>query len=190
MGIPSYFSYLIHHHTGVLCKYINIIQKNIVFDRLYMDCNSILYDCYRKIPSDEPLESMQTKLLELTAVQIENYIHQIKPSQCVYIAFDGVAPMAKMEQQRTRRYKSWFDATIAQKIDPPKHTPDPKKTTCMFTPGTEFMNQLSLYMRHRFENQEKKYRLKTIIVFLNIIFLILLFPFEISEGTKREVFKK
>ena len=80
MGIPSYFSYLIHHHAGVLCKYINIIQKNIVFDRLYMDCNSILYDCYRKIPSDEPLESMQTKLLELTAIQIENYIQQIKPS--------------------------------------------------------------------------------------------------------------
>jgi 5'-3' exonuclease len=164
MGIPSYFSYLIHHHAGVLCKYINIIQRNIEFNRLYMDCNSILYDCYRQIPSDEPLESLKDKLLDLTARQIENYIHQINPSDYVYIAFDGVAPMAKMEQQRTRRYKSWFDTTIAQKIDPPKYEVDIKKTTCMFTPGTEFMNKLSLYMRNRFENKEQKFRLKKIIV--------------------------
>ena len=32
----------------------------------------------------------------------------IKPDNIIYIAFDGVAPVAKLEQQRSRRYKSLY----------------------------------------------------------------------------------
>jgi 5'-3' exoribonuclease 1 len=164
MGIPSYFSHLIRQYGDVLFKYANIIQDNIVFDRLYMDCNSILYDSYRKIDVHETYENMERLLLEKTGDAIENYIHQIKPSQYIYIAFDGVAPLAKMEQQRNRRYKSWFETCMMQKMDPTKEVPDVKKTTCIFTPGTPFMNKLCVYMKKRFLKQERKYRVKQIIV--------------------------
>ena len=163
MGIPNYFSYIIHNHAGVLCKYINLVQNQVQFARLYMDCNSILYECYRKIPSTEPLENIESVLLEQTSIQIENYIYQIRPTETVYIAFDGVAPVAKMEQQRKRRYKSWFESLLMNNIEK-KEAIDPKKTTSMFTPGTSFMKKLSKYMKQRFENQETKYRLKHIIV--------------------------
>ena len=49
MGIPSYFSYIAKNHTDIiqkLCKF----EKNI--DNLYLDSNSIIYDCLRAI-SDE-----------------------------------------------------------------------------------------------------------------------------------------
>ena len=147
MGIPSYFSYIIHNHSGVVCKYLTLIQNNIQFQRLYMDCNSILYDCYRQMPADTV--KWEDWLLDATAHQIDTYIRQICPSQLVYIAFDGVAPVAKMEQQRTRRYKSWFEGSVMNHLEN-KAPLDPARSTCMFTPGTPFMQKLSHYMRARF----------------------------------------
>ena len=149
MGIPSYFSYLIHNHKSVLCKHAKMMKQGTVFERLYMDCNSILYDCFRKIPDSETNTEIQ--LMELTAIEIEKYISLINPTQYVYIAFDGVAPMAKMDQQRTRRYKSWFDGCVMEKITPSAATKT--TTTSIFTPGTDFMNKLTVFMRNRFEGQ-------------------------------------
>ena len=74
-----------------------------------MDCNSIIYDCIRSIESDTNFEN---KLIKNVCLKIEEYINNIKPSNTVYIAFDGVAPVAKLEQQRTRRYKSGFTNEI------------------------------------------------------------------------------
>lgn len=163
MGIPSYFSYIIQNHPTVLRKYSHLVQENICFARLYLDCNSILYDCYRQIPLDCSLIELETLLLEKTAMQIQNYILQLQPHELVYIAFDGVAPTAKMEQQRNRRYKSWFETTIMTKMeDRPKA--DVYKTTSMFTPGTLFMKKLSIYMKNFFKKKEKKYHTKQIIV--------------------------
>ena len=47
MGIPSYFSYIIKNHSGIVSTSVQTI-----IHRLYMDCNSILYDAYHSIPSD------------------------------------------------------------------------------------------------------------------------------------------
>ena len=163
MGIPSFFSYIIHEHSGVLCKRKDFIHTNIKFSRLYMDCNSILYDCYRDIPQSEPLDSFESLLLERTMKKIEKYIREIKPMETVYIAFDGVAPVAKMEQQRTRRYKSWFETCIMNNIEQ-KTPPDSKKTTSMFTPGTAFMNKLSCHMKLQFLNREDIFGVRKIIV--------------------------
>ena len=35
----------------------------------------------------------------------------------MFIAFDGVAPVAKLNQQRERRYKSWFTTIVEQAIN-------------------------------------------------------------------------
>jgi len=163
MGIPSYFSHIINNHGNVLCRYLNILSNNIHFSRLYMDCNSILYDVYHKIPSTEPIEMIESILLEKTSIQIEQYINQVRPTDVVYIAFDGVAPIAKMEQQRNRRYKSWFESSVINIIEN-KQSVDPIKTSCMFTPGTTFMKKLSTYMRKKFEHSESRYRINKIIV--------------------------
>lgn len=151
MGIPSFFSYIIKNHSKeVVYNYVDIRNKS--FHRLYMDCNSILYDCFRKI-SLHPLYSTYTHLqiedliLENTAKQIQFYINQIQPN-CVFIAFDGVAPMAKMEQQRNRRYKSWFESELKCSMGEEKSL----FTSCNFTPGTAFMDKLSLYMKKYFVN--------------------------------------
>ena len=51
-------------------------------------------------------DDFERKLISAVCKKIEDYIQQISPNQVVYIAFDGVAPVAKLNQQKNRRYKS------------------------------------------------------------------------------------
>jgi 5'-3' exonuclease len=148
MGIPSYFSYIVKNHPSIIKKYINDILK---VDNLYLDCNSIIYDSYNKIKFDKLTDSIATTIIKQVISKIEEYINIIKPSQTVIIAFDGVAPVAKLEQQRSRRYKSWYQNEISRMIFK-KDTEDPWNTTAI-TPGTTFMSELNNIMYKHFTKQ-------------------------------------
>jgi len=161
MGIPSYFSHIIKNHSQIIKKKRN----GMVFERLYMDCNSILYDSYHEVynnknnaNNDNPNEIYQS-ILDKTVTKIEKYILDLQPTDTIYIAFDGPAPVAKMEQQRNRRYKSWFQS--ASNI----HTSTTSKIpSSIFTPGTSFMHRLSVHMKNTFINKESKYRVQHILL--------------------------
>jgi len=135
MGIPAYFSYIIRNHCAILHK---LTDSTIRVDNLYLDCNSIIYDAVYKL--DNP--SMSTNDIIAKVIQtIKEYIRLLRPTHCVYIAFDGVAPVAKLEQQRSRRFKSLYQNAISKSIF--KSTaPDPWNTTAI-TPGTVFMHTLN-----------------------------------------------
>jgi 5'-3' exonuclease len=153
MGVPSYFSYIIKNHSTIIKKLNEFrIKNNTSFGRLYMDCNSILYDSYREIENKNivSLEEFENEILNITKNKIEKYIEKINPEDVVYIAFDGVAPFAKMEQQRNRRYKGAFQKYMLVSNDQEKND---IFTTSMFTPGTKFMKKLSLYMMEHFQNR-------------------------------------
>jgi len=142
MGIPSYFSYIIRTYT-------NIIRKRGQCEpihHLLMDCNSIVYDAYREIEEEYkktpfPIDTIESRLIQLTIIKIEEYIELVKPLKTVFITFDGVAPFAKMNQQRIRRYKSQNTTT------------KPLWNTTAITPGTEFMNKLSNSIKTYFTPQ-------------------------------------
>ena len=67
-----------------------------------------------------------------------------------------------MEQQRNRRYKSWFQTNMSmgEKENPPQK----KITSSIFTPGTIFMQKLCIYMKNTFYGNESKYRVQQIIL--------------------------
>ena len=113
MGIPSYFSYIIkNHHKIIKEKHQDSIHE------LYFDSNSIIYDSIRKILKKEKVQlQLQHKDLYYTiCLQLEHYIKQINPTELVYISFDGIAPFAKLKQQRDRRFKSQYTKHIMQSI--------------------------------------------------------------------------
>ena len=118
MGIPSYFSFLIKNHSYIVKKLLHF-DKNI--HNLYLDSNSIIYDCLRKLSSDfESYKNnveFENQLIKEVALKIEEYILTINPSNNVFIAFDGVAPIAKLEQQRTRRHKSMLESKIFNELN-------------------------------------------------------------------------
>ena len=168
MGIPSYFSYLVKNYPDIIKK---LVKNQMHIDNLYMDCNSIIYDCVRTIDfnailnlnlnSREKYDSKTSLILSKVIQKIEEYIYLLSPTNNVMIAFDGVAPVAKLEQQRTRRYKSWYQNEISKSIYK-KTTEDPWNTVAI-TPGTSFMKELSIEMKRYFSSPEK-YKLKKLIV--------------------------
>ena len=90
----------------------NTIQVN----NLYLDCNSIVYDAVHTIDFNKLTDSDVNTIIKSVINKIDEYIFLIKPDNFVFIAFDGVAPVAKLEQQRERRYKSLYQNQISKNI--------------------------------------------------------------------------
>jgi len=76
----------------------------------------------------------------------------VQPRKVLYLAVDGVAPRAKMNQQRSRRFRSAKEAEVtASEIiarGGGKELENQKRfdSNCI-TPGTDFMLKLSLAMQ-------------------------------------------
>jgi 5'-3' exonuclease len=160
MGVPSYFAYLIRNHKEMILKLANF-KKQI--NNLYFDSNSIIYDALRFLSKDYSKykndDDFEKDLIDMVCVNLENYINEIKPNKKVLIAFDGVAPVAKLEQQRTRRHKSMLEKKVMNHICGEKK--EWNKTA--ITPGTNFMDKLNTTVENYFKGKEKKYRLNKFI---------------------------
>uniref|UniRef100_A0A6C0ETQ8 Xrn1 N-terminal domain-containing protein n=1 Tax=viral metagenome TaxID=1070528 RepID=A0A6C0ETQ8_9ZZZZ len=129
MGIPSYFSYVLKNHTKII-KHLN----NVKCSNLFLDANSIIYDVINE--KTFKIENIQEDVYN----KIMTIIEKMKPS-FTFIAFDGVVPLAKMRQQKQRRYKSWLTKQILNTN---------KWNTNAITPGTKFMNDLDSYLTSKF----------------------------------------
>lgn len=140
MGIPSYFSYIIKNHVQIVRALVDVGR----IQHLFMDCNSIIYDAVHKLSVDVLDEDV---LIAEVIKKIQHYVDYIRPTKTLYIAFDGVAPLAKMDQQRTRRHKTLWTTT----------TPT-SWSTCHITPGTAFMQKLSARVAAAFLHPEKNGR--------------------------------
>lgn len=149
MGIPAYFAKTIRSYK----KIIKDVEKHP--DILYMDANSIIYQVYYDLLENiKSTMSIEDALYQGIFLEIKQYIETIEPLSLVYIAFDGVAPFAKMKQQRTRRFKSSYLKNLNKKSE--------LWNTTNITAGTRFMNALKT-------NLENQFRANKLYSNLNII---------------------
>jgi 5'-3' exonuclease len=158
MGIPSYFSYIVKNHANIIQKFNS---TNININNLYLDCNSIIYDAVHNIDFTKLVESDIDTIIKAVCFKIDEYISLLKPSDIIYIAFDGVAPVAKLEQQRSRRYKSLYQNNISRSIYK-NTTCDPWNTTAI-TPGTLFMKKLNEKIHSYYGDKSKENGVKYIL---------------------------
>ena len=130
-----------------------LIAENRIpeFDCLYLDMNGIIHNCTHK-DSDSPTFRMtEDKMFIAIFNYIEHLFSKIKPQQLFFMAIDGVAPRAKMNQQRARRFRTALDAekakekAIREGVQMPKE--DAFDSNCI-TPGTEFMAKLTKQLKY------------------------------------------
>lgn len=149
MGVPKFFRWLSERYPAISML---IAESRIPeFDSLYLDMNGIIHNCTHK-DSDSPTFRMTEDQMFIAIFNyIEHLFGKIKPKKLFFMAIDGVAPRAKMNQQRARRFRTALDAEVAkekaieQGLEMPKE--DPFDSNCI-TPGTEFMAKLTQQLKY------------------------------------------
>jgi 5'-3' exonuclease len=146
MGVPQLFGWLFR-------KYKNIVSVSIdkKMDILYFDFNGLIYHCYADLMrekydvlKDAPLRRRQEVLIEEILKYTKSIISTTVKPKMAYLSIDGVVPMAKMHQQRLRRYKSPYlkewENDIKKRYGIYK---EELLDTNQITPGTDFMRLLN-----------------------------------------------
>ena len=83
---------------------------------MYLDLNGIVRNCIHG--NDAKLHERVSKLENFEEVwvnimkAIDEIVHIMKPKKLLFLAVDGVAPRAKMNQQRIRRFRSSKDSKM------------------------------------------------------------------------------
>jgi 5'-3' exonuclease len=155
MGVPSFFKYLLDQYK----KNDFIIQKEIQdkktqdklnsIEYLMLDANGLMHPVCFKVVAENPTitdnDKLETLMHRAILDYIDHMIDYVKPTKGVYIAIDGVAPVAKVKQQRYRRFKSVHDNKLWDSIKKKHNKPIGHFwNNSVITPGTEFMNRLHI----------------------------------------------
>eukprot|EP00466_Bigelowiella_natans_P000461 jgi/Bigna1/33096/e_gw1.1.172.1 len=138
MGIPKFYRWISERYP--LINEVVTRSSAPEFDCLYLDMNGIIHNCTH--PEDLDVtkvrlteEQMFARIFEY----IDRIFHLIKPKRLLFMAVDGVAPRAKMNQQRQRRFKSAKEMKEQLEMNV-------FDSNCI-TPGTEFMEKVATHLR-------------------------------------------
>ena len=128
------------------------------FDCLYLDMNGIVHPCTH--PEGRPPPQTEEEMMTEVFAYTERVVNMIRPRKLLMMAIDGVAPRAKMNQQRSRRFRSAQDAQIL--LEQQESELEARKSrgeagadevvkrswdSNAITPGTPFMDLLASSLR-------------------------------------------
>lgn len=136
MGIPSYF-------RRILQKFPACVKSTLKTPELLcFDFNCLIYRCLRSptLPpfTEETQEQWETSLCEEVCRTVKEVWAEAGRPKSVYLAVDGVVPMAKIRQQRVRRFKSvWLQSRVGGGA-----SGGDVWDKNAITPGTAFMDKL------------------------------------------------
>eukprot|EP01130_Rhizamoeba_saxonica_P000462 TRINITY_DN1041_c0_g1_i1.p1 TRINITY_DN1041_c0_g1~~TRINITY_DN1041_c0_g1_i1.p1 ORF type:complete len:1371 (+),score=368.40 TRINITY_DN1041_c0_g1_i1:25-4137(+) len=151
MGVPKFFRWISERYP-LINQTIDYEHPGPIFDNLYLDMNGIIHNCSHANVEDirELSDLDEDKIFVQVFQYLDRLFNIIKPRKLLYMAVDGVAPRAKMNQQRQRRFRSARDRkkAIEKVVEETGEMPEklPFDSNCI-TPGTPFMWRLSDHLR-------------------------------------------
>ncbi len=167
MGVPGFFKWLKDNKKKLRTKNLirDTINKKIKY--LMLDTNCLLHPCVKTIKDNLKKDNSQTReeiedsIFLLIETRIIDMIDRINP-EYIYIAIDGVAPIAKILQQRQRRHRYLYDTKIKLRYDNILEEIDNSAeetvredgivesripiSSIELTPGTEYMERINKRM--------------------------------------------
>jgi 5'-3' exonuclease len=163
MGVPYFFKYLLQNYKKdgfvfnkeklmkekkLIAAHTEAVEEVNAIDYFLIDANCLIHPMCFKVIAENPdctdNDKLEHKMITAVLEYLDKIISYVNPQIGVYIAIDGVAPVAKIKQQRMRRYKSVADKIMWDNIKK-KHN----KPICSswnnnaITPGTNFMVKLN-----------------------------------------------
>lgn len=159
MGIPRFFAWLKENYPEVLQD--GVPEK---VDWLIFDTNSLLHQAQQIVYSygdyfdykrakkirETTQEKLEKEYRDTLISLITEAVNRIKPQEGILIAIDGVAPQAKIQQQRQRRYKgprtSDREESQEEESEEMKMLRKPIIDINRITPGTDFMFRLDEFL--------------------------------------------
>lgn len=176
MGVPAFFRWLAEKYPKVIhdvlerrrvrCDDGSTIPldltepnpNNYEWDNLYVDMNGLIHPCSH--PEDRDAPTTEIEMYINITKYLDRLFCAIRPRKILFLAIDGVAPRAKMNQQRSRRFRAAKDAKERKDmmkevmhemdelgIDTDESSGDAHAwDSNVITPGTEFMSRLSVYI--------------------------------------------
>eukprot|EP01135_Chromosphaera_perkinsii_P007643 Nk52_evm99s914 gene=Nk52_evmTU99s914 len=172
MGVPGLFRFITQRYPDVVRDCDDV--PNPEFDNLYLDFNGVVHLCTHEIHKVQG-----TCLDETTLATIYGYLEALfdiaQPKKLLYLAIDGVAPAAKLSQQRQRRFishKAFLDF-YQDKKEMEGWTgeivlrPEEAFDLNVITPGTQFLEDVTAAMVYyviKKMNEDSKWKKIKVII--------------------------
>jgi 5'-3' exoribonuclease 1 len=170
-GVPRLFRWLVNLYPDMLQSghLVNFRPKEVkplslsqnfgpkgktaksTVDNFYLDMNGIIHTCTHGNNQGGLVKHNEREMFRAIFAYTDNLIKYVKPQNKLVLAIDGVAPKAKRNQQRARRFRAAIDRNelIQAFIEREGRLPaaiDAFDSSCI-TPGTPFMHRLSVAFR-------------------------------------------
>ncbi|XP_018411120.1 PREDICTED: 5'-3' exoribonuclease 1 [Nanorana parkeri] len=149
MGVPKFYRWISERYPCLS----EVVKEHQIpeFDNLYLDMNGIIHQCSHPNDEDVHFRITEDKIFADIFHYLEVLFRIIKPRKVFFMAVDGVAPRAKMNQQRGRRFRSAKEAEdkIKKALEKGEILPTEARfdSNCI-TPGTEFMARLHEHLKY------------------------------------------
>ena len=150
MGIPHYYRSIVRQHKNI------VLTRAPPCHRLLIDFNALVHQSAALLISERPNDVSYENIIKETITTTRALIAAVKPSDLVYIGVDGVAPRAKMVQQRKRRYMSSYrNRLINDYMEKHAIKSLPDWDSNAITPGTRFMAMLDIELHRCFADDTR-----------------------------------
>eukprot|EP00892_Ulva_mutabilis_P011794 jgi/Ulvmu1/8988/UM005_0079.1 len=166
MGIPKFFRWIAERYPLTLSN-LSDDAPPVEIDNLYLDMNGIIHNCTHA--NQSKAAASEEKMMYQVFMYIKRLVRIAKPHQLLFMAIDGVAPRAKMNQQRSRRFKAGKEREEAENKARRLGEELPSQglfdSNCI-TPGTAFMvkldKHLKFFIRTQMANDPSWHSLKVV----------------------------
>lgn len=154
MGVPKFYRWLSERYPCLS----EVVKEHQIpeFDNFYLDMNGIIHICSHPNDDDPHFRITEEQIFSNIFHYIEVLFRMIQPRKVFFLAVDGVAPRAKMNQQRGRRFRSAKEAEMNEKKAKDRGEELPKEarfdSNCI-TPGTPFMVRLHSQLQYFITNK-------------------------------------
>lgn len=143
MGVPKFYRWISERYPCLS----DVVKECQIpdFDNLYLDMNGIIHTCSHPNDDDPHFRITEETIFANICYYIEFLFKIIKPKKVFFMAVDGVAPRAKMNQQRGRRFRTAKAAAVLEeeaKACGEKLPTEARFDSNCITPGTAFMARL------------------------------------------------